>query len=44
MDATIEKMRQNFCYIPRKVKTSKMRLNFAGNNFIYGHMNRENEP
>jgi len=31
-------------YKPRKVKTSEMRLNFAGNNFIFGRINRENAP
>jgi len=31
-------------YKPRKVKTSEMRLNFAGINFIFGCINRENVP
>jgi len=35
-------MRPELFYIPRKVKSSKMRLNLAGNSFIVGRINREN--
>jgi len=34
---------RNF-YIPRKVKTSKMRLNFTAYSFIFGRKNREYAP
>jgi len=37
-------MRPELFYKPRKVKTSEMRLNFAGSNFIFGRINRENAP
>jgi len=41
LDANVVIMRPELFYKPRKVKTSEMRLNFTGNNFIFGHINRE---
>jgi len=43
-DANLVIMCPELLYKPRKVKISEMRLNFAGNNFIFGHINRENAP
>jgi len=37
-------MRPELFYQPRKVKTSKMHLNFAGKSFIVGHIKREIVP
>jgi len=44
LDANAVIMCPELFYKPRKVKTSEMCLNFAGNNFIFGHINRENAP
>jgi len=44
LDANVVIMRPELFYKPPRVKTSEMRLNFAGNNFIFGHINRENTP
>jgi len=44
MDANVVIIRQQVFYKPRKVKICKMRLNLAGNNFIFGRKNRENAP
>jgi len=44
LDAKVVVMCPELFYKPRKVKTSEMRLNFVGNSFIFGRINRENAP
>jgi len=44
LDAQIVIMRPEYFYKLRKARTSKMRLNFTENSFIFGHINRGIAP
>jgi len=44
LDAQIVIMHPNSFHKPCKARTSKMRLNFTENNFVFERINRENAP